>query len=663
MQTCDSISPILLIGHRGTGKTTLGGLLAKEMLAKNQGGLSFVDLDAEIERVAGKTPAAIIAEDEANFRRIESAQLRRVLNESSGRDIIAVGAGCKMPRAEDLAVDPLFIWLWRDGWVEEAQAARARLRADLSFEEEVRWMRETREPAWASVAHLFFQIPRARSPELAARMLADYIRWVIDARRSEMAERSWLVPASLAQLPRAMRDARLLGLAGVEIRSDLCAGFAAHCEPSDTPILASLRSNAAHWLEKIAAHATTHTLDIDLGFLEDVRRANTLDRIAPRRLLLSTHPEDIGLTAAENLLHQAEQICADYPQWAPHLRLKYAPTPTSFAALQRCFEIAATLQRSGYPSTFLPQGARFAWTRPILLNPANGLALINTYNYLPVGIRSARLPANNTALGSAPSPMDLQDWLPHFAQLTAPSSHAHPEYFDALIGDPVGASIGDWWHTQAAIADEQPTRYLKIQLGREDDGDALDAAFRLFKAIGLRGLSVTAPLKQRMQRIIDGSADTPLNTLRRTSTGWVGRDTDEIGMLATLRAIMKEDRLDPHSAGSKRTVSIIGRGGVSPAIVRAVDAAGWTLIEHASARQGWKLSQTNASAKRVRLVINAAGARPGIDKNAPICDIWLDLHYNSVAPKPASAQNQRNGDVFFEAQARAQRKFWDIADD
>lgn len=658
MQTSDSISSILLIGHRGTGKTTLGDLLSKRL-----SGLSFVDLDAEIERLTGKTPAAIIAEDEANFRRIESAQLHRLLNESPGQKIIAVGAGCQMPRVQELAADPLFIWLWRDGWVEEAKAARARLRGELSFAEEVRWMRETREPAWASVAHLFFQIPRARSPELAARMLADYIRWVFDARQSEIARRSWLVPNASSQVPRAMRDARLLGLAGVEIRSDLCADFAIYGEPGDTPLLASLRSNAPDWLEEIAIHPSTHTLDIDLEFLEDVRRAGALGRVEPRPLLLSTHPAGIGQAAAEKLLRQAEKICADFPQWAPYIRLKYAPSPTSFAELRQCFEIATTLKRSGHPCTFLPQGHRFAWTRPLLANPASTASLNNTYNYLPVGLRSGRLPAKNTAPDTTPSPMDLQDWLPHFAQLSAPNSQTPLESFDGLIGDPVDASIGDWWHTQAAVADAKLTRYLKIQLGRDDDDAALDAAFGLFEELGLRGLSVTAPLKRRMQRIIKSPADTPLNTLRYTATGWVGRDTDEIGMLATLQAIMKEDRVDPARADFKHTVSVIGRGGVSPAILRAVDAAGWTLIEHASAREGWKLGQTDPSAKRVRLVINAAGARPGIAKNAPLCDIWLDLHYNSVAPKPASAQNHLNGDVFFEAQAQAQRVFWDLADE
>lgn len=673
MQTSYPTSPILLVGHRGTGKTTLGPLLSERL----GDAWNFVDLDAEIERSTGQTPAELIAEDEANFRRVESAQLLRLLGDSCGQSVIALGAGCQLPTPKKLAVTPLYIWLWRDGWADEARAGRARLRDELSFADEVRWMRQSREPAWASVAHLFFRIPRARSPQLVARMLADYSRWAFDSPNSATAKRSWLVPETMEQLPRASRDARLFGLAGVEVRSDLCPDFATYLtnanEDEKPRVLASLRTPAPEWLEAAGAQALTHTLDIDLDYLDVVRDAGTLEQLAPRPLLLSTHPPGIGEGSAEKLVQSAERLRAAYPQWADYIELKYAPTPSSFAALRRCFEIAKELKQSGYPTTFLPQGARFRWTRPILANPANGGELVNAQNYLPVGICHTRLPSSfinppaDAPLSDAPSPMDLQGWLPHFARLAAPDAQNQREYFDGLIGDPVDASIGDWWHTQAAIERKSPTRYLKIRIGRDDDDRALDDAFELFEALGLRGLSVTAPLKRRMKRIVIDSKEsglqTPLNTLRRTPDGWVGCDTDAIGMRATLRAIMHEDGSKREVGEPNKTVSIIGRGGVSPAILRAVDEAGWTVREHASAREGWKLSQTEVAAKNVQLVINAAGPRQNIAKNAPTCDIWLDLHYNSLAPKPACARSHRNGDVFFKAQAQAQRVFWNKARD
>lgn len=57
---------IILIGYMGSGKTTLGKKLARELK------IPFIDSDEEIERMAGKTIPLIFAEDgEAAFRKLE----------------------------------------------------------------------------------------------------------------------------------------------------------------------------------------------------------------------------------------------------------------------------------------------------------------------------------------------------------------------------------------------------------------------------------------------------------------------------------------------------------------------------------------------------------------------------------------------------------------
>lgn len=64
---------IFLIGYMGTGKTTTGRHLAKEL------NLNFCDLDHYIENRYLKTISQIFAEQgEAEFRKIESAMLREV---------------------------------------------------------------------------------------------------------------------------------------------------------------------------------------------------------------------------------------------------------------------------------------------------------------------------------------------------------------------------------------------------------------------------------------------------------------------------------------------------------------------------------------------------------------------------------------------------------
>ena len=67
---------LLLVGLPGAGKSTLGTLLARAL------GLSFVDLDTEIERASGRSVVDIFARDgEHAFRRLEreaTEQLRFV---------------------------------------------------------------------------------------------------------------------------------------------------------------------------------------------------------------------------------------------------------------------------------------------------------------------------------------------------------------------------------------------------------------------------------------------------------------------------------------------------------------------------------------------------------------------------------------------------------
>lgn len=77
---------LFLIGSRGSGKTTIGSVLAKQL------GWGFVDLDAKIVEASGSTIKDIfVAEGEEGFRRRESEacqQLKRVR-----RKVIALGGG------------------------------------------------------------------------------------------------------------------------------------------------------------------------------------------------------------------------------------------------------------------------------------------------------------------------------------------------------------------------------------------------------------------------------------------------------------------------------------------------------------------------------------------------------------------------------------------
>ncbi len=76
--------PIFLIGYRGTGKTTVGRLVAERL------GCESIDADDEIERRAGKSVAAIFADDgEAVFRDLEA----QVVADLSRRTKLVVAPG------------------------------------------------------------------------------------------------------------------------------------------------------------------------------------------------------------------------------------------------------------------------------------------------------------------------------------------------------------------------------------------------------------------------------------------------------------------------------------------------------------------------------------------------------------------------------------------
>ncbi|WP_438433484.1 shikimate kinase [Gorillibacterium sp. sgz500922] len=80
---------IVLVGFMGTGKTTVGRMVADKL------GYAFVDSDLEVERAAGTAVAELFAErGEAHFRELESAALARIL---AGRhQVVATGGGAAL---------------------------------------------------------------------------------------------------------------------------------------------------------------------------------------------------------------------------------------------------------------------------------------------------------------------------------------------------------------------------------------------------------------------------------------------------------------------------------------------------------------------------------------------------------------------------------------
>ncbi|NUT35013.1 MAG: shikimate kinase [Hamadaea sp.] len=76
----------VLVGAPGSGKTTIGGLLAQAL------GVAFRDVDADIEASAGKPiPDIFVDEGEDHFRALERAAVAAALAEHDG--VLSLGGG------------------------------------------------------------------------------------------------------------------------------------------------------------------------------------------------------------------------------------------------------------------------------------------------------------------------------------------------------------------------------------------------------------------------------------------------------------------------------------------------------------------------------------------------------------------------------------------
>jgi shikimate kinase len=147
---------ITLIGSRGTGKTTVAQQLALTL------GYDWVDADVEIELRAGKSIAAIFADDgEGAFRQLESVVLAALLQRD--RVVLALGGGVIVrPENRELlrATRPV---IWLTGKPEtlwpriQGDATTAARRPALTVHhgiEEVRQLLLLREPWYRECAEM-----------------------------------------------------------------------------------------------------------------------------------------------------------------------------------------------------------------------------------------------------------------------------------------------------------------------------------------------------------------------------------------------------------------------------------------------------------------------------------------------------------------------------
>ncbi len=158
---------IVLIGYRGTGKTSIGKKLASELW------MDFVDTDELIVQRAGKTIREIFAaQGEAHFRDLEE----QVIAEVGARDnmVIAAGGGAVLRPANIAALKKhgKIIWLQADAQTLferiVADAATHHTRPDLTATgglEEIKTLLAVRTPLYQAAADATLEVTRLTVPD------------------------------------------------------------------------------------------------------------------------------------------------------------------------------------------------------------------------------------------------------------------------------------------------------------------------------------------------------------------------------------------------------------------------------------------------------------------------------------------------------------------
>ena len=167
----DAVKPpalLFLIGYRGTGKSTVARLLAKQL------GWEFADTDELVEQNAGRSISQIFAQDgEAGFRNLEAA----VLNELSSRRncVIATGGGIVIRPAnrELLRTSGRVVWLTADAQTiwgrlqQDADSGQRRPTLTVGGLAEVEQLLRVREPLYGECSTWIVDTA-VRSPQAVA---------------------------------------------------------------------------------------------------------------------------------------------------------------------------------------------------------------------------------------------------------------------------------------------------------------------------------------------------------------------------------------------------------------------------------------------------------------------------------------------------------------
>ncbi|MDR2117025.1 MAG: shikimate kinase [Planctomycetaceae bacterium] len=173
------MKPLILIGYRGTGKTTIAQKVSEQLQ------IPVIDSDWEIEHRAGKSIADIFAQDgESAFRDLEESVIVEILQRNDSKQFVLATGGGVVLRPETcyrLKNAGYVVWLTAAPktilYRIQGDSASATMRPNLTSLtqlDEIVSLLEKRKPLYAETAHEIIETDFLKPVEITDKIIAHY---------------------------------------------------------------------------------------------------------------------------------------------------------------------------------------------------------------------------------------------------------------------------------------------------------------------------------------------------------------------------------------------------------------------------------------------------------------------------------------------------------
>ena len=188
-----------------------------------------------------------------------------------------------------------------------------------------------------------------------------------------------------------------------------------------------------------------------------------------------------------------------------------------------------------------------------------------------------------------------------------------------LIGDPIENSRGHLYHNEVFAQRGVDAVYIKMVVTEEE----LPEFLQLARALGIRGLSVTSPLKEKVLPFLDeldahAEGSLAVNTIGFQNGRMIGVNTDGIGAL---------DAIEKQMYVRGKTVVVLGAGGSARAVAFEAHRRGANVLI---------LNRTLVKAKKLALDIGCKAG--GLDEVPSSYDLLIQCSTDPMPIDPEKIQ-------------------------